>query len=288
MVQLAMVEGLRRADGFEIVAGTEVAADQLVLRSATEVELLRFRLDDVDALDTAEWRLTSYTVDGVTTPADPAQQAVLSFGPRRSDPVRRTAAGELAGSTGCNGVIGEFTREGDVLSLGPLEVTDAPCGGGLADQQEAMLAVLEATALQLSSPPDRLSLSAVEDGRRLDFVSARPLEGSTWLLDERAETPSPSDPVTLRLADGQAAGEGPCGPYTARYVTDGYFITFSDVGGPPEPEASPVPACPEAGRERALLGGLRRSVILDRDQRELRLLDALGRIVLRFDQPGGP
>lgn len=282
MVQLAMVDGLRQASSFEIIGGSEYTDDKLVLRDADGVELLRFGLDDVGALEMADWRLSSYTAEGRTILAAGEPQAVVSFRPDRASAARRSASGQLTGSTGCNGVVAEFSRSADVLSVGQLDRTDAPCTPELAAQEAAMVRVLEASSQMLSLPPDRLVLTSSDTGERLDFVSQRPLEGSTWLLAGGPGIGDPGGEVTLRLSDGVAVGEGPCGAYRGRYATDGVFVTFAGLEGAADD------TCDERKSERALLDGLRRAVRLDRDQPGLRLLSAFDEPTLRFSSPAGP
>ena len=282
MVQLAMVKGLRRASSFEIIGGTESMDDKLVLRDGDGVELLRFGLDDVGTLEMADWRLASYTADGRTVPAAEEQPAVVSFRPERASVARRSASGQLTGSTGCNGVVAGFSRSADVLSVGPLDRTDAPCTPELAAQETAMLRVLEATSQTLSLPPDRLVLTSSDTGERLDFVSQRPLEGSTWLLAGGPGITEPGSEVTLSLSDGVVAGEGPCGAYRGRYATDGVFVTFAGL------EGGAGDACDDRTSEAALLDGLRRAVRLDREQPGLRLLSVFGEPTLRFSSPAAP
>ena len=282
MVQLAMFDGLRKAAGYEVVPGEEPAAAELVLRSATGVELLRFGLDDIATLDIAEWRLISYTVDGETTAAEVDQPAVLSFRPTRDNGIRRTSSGPLTGSTGCNGIVAEFYRHADVLSFSELDRTDAPCAPALAAQEAAMVSVLDATSLTISLPPDHLTLTSADNGDSLEFVSSRPLEGSTWLLATGPWFRGGANAVTLWLNDGALTGEGPCGSYSGRYVTDGLFITFADVMGAGDDE------CMDPQAERMLLAALRSTVILDRDQPQLRMRDARGGMTAAFMPPGRP
>ena len=86
----------------------------------------------------------------------------------------------------------------------------------------------------------------------------------------------------LTLQDGVASGEGPCGGYDSTYVSDGLFITFSAV------EGAAADTCGDAGSERALLAGLRSTVRVERDRSALRLIDASGRVALRFTSPTAP
>ncbi len=276
LVQRAMVKGLREAASYAVVPSGETAGDQLVLLDDAGDTLLRFGLDDIEALDVADWRLLSYTLDGETVPAAPEQAAVLSFRPERGNRARRTSSGSVTGSTGCNGLVTQFFRSADVLSFSPIERTEAPCSPALAAQEAAMLSVLEATSSELSLPAEGMLLTSSDTGASLAFASQRPLEGSTWLIAPTSLGAEAGAALTLRLSEGIAAGEGPCGPYQASYVTDGYFITFHD------PVGSGASSCSAAKSERRLLAALRQSVRLDRDQPQLRLLDAFGRTRLRL------
>jgi heat shock protein HslJ len=234
----------------------------------------------VASLEGSTWVLDSYTVGGEERAASPQQTALLRFLPQQSSVVRRRSRGQVTGSSGCNGIVGSYARDADVLSFGRLQVTDAPCTPELASQESAMTDVLDATALILDLGYDRLTLTAAETGDALAFGSARPLEGSTWMLRGEGGAAGDAVRVTLRLADGIAAGEGPCGPFEATYVTDGVFITFRDVQGARDE------TCPGAAAEKAMLESLRSAARLERDGRELRLRDVGGQVVLAFELPG--
>jgi heat shock protein HslJ len=252
-----------------------------VLRDAIGVEHLRFEPDDVSALESGEWRLTSFVRDGVTTTADPTQPAVLAFRPTPGSPAdgaERRSRGDLVGSSGCNGIVGTYARSGDVLSLGPLDVSDAPCPDALAAQESAVLGVLDSEALLLDLPADQLTLSVTDGGDRLEYVAGDPLEGTTWRLDRLAGTAPPTQPITLHLAEGRLSGEGPCGAYEGAYATDGRFLTFREL------EPGGRQGCPRADRQRALLAALADTVLAERARPGLRLLDVRGRVVARFSR----
>jgi len=282
VVQLAMVDGLRKAASFEISPMADGSGDQLALRSATGGALLRFGLDQDDDLDRDEWRLISFSRDGQSTAADPEQPAVLTFRAKRNNEARRVSSGPASGSTGCNGLVGQFFRHADVISFGELERTDAPCSSALAAQEAVILEVLEATSQWLSFPSDGLVITSAETGASLEFVSSRPVQGSTWLLDRIPGSKRPSDAVTLRMSGGLASGEGPCGAYSASYVSDGRFITFSALEGAGDD------ACETPGLEKALLSALRRTVGFEREEAQLQMLDARGSVTARFESPAGP
>jgi heat shock protein HslJ len=179
-------------------------------------------------------------------------------------------------------VVGEFHRHADVLSFGPLEVTDAPCSPSLATQEAAILAVLDASGLGLELSPDRLTLTSSDSGDQLELVSSRPLQGTTWLLQSIRRSNRAQETVTLLLRSGEVQGEGPCGSYDGHYATDGRFISFASLVGQGTSDCDRRPA------QRALFDALRRAVLIDREDGELRLADAAGKELARFRPAAAP
>ncbi|MEX1295403.1 MAG: META domain-containing protein [Candidatus Limnocylindrales bacterium] len=283
VVQRAVESGLGRAASYTIEPGLGEMDDQLVIYSVAGAEVLRYGLDDLTPLDGAEWRLESYTRAGQVIDASAETPGLLTFRPQRDAVFKRRQSGPIAGTTGCNGIVGDFFRRSAVLSLSELELTDAPCGTELAAQEAAMADVLGATAIRVELPADRMVLTSADTGERLEFASQTPLEGTTWWLSRTAaEGGTRDERITLRLEGGLASGDGPCGPYTARYVTDGAFITFTDVSGAGDG------SCSERRSEQALISGLRRSVRVERGFETLALADARGRSQLAFGRPFAP
>ena len=182
LVASGLTDALARAASFQIAPVSDDVGAQLIVRDADGIEDLRFELDDSGALSAGEWQLQSYTSAGRTAAADAAQPAVLSFRPTRSRDLQRRSTGDVIASTGCNGIVGTYRRQADVLSLGALERTGAPCSPTLATQEAAIVAVLESPSLTLDLPPDELILVSPDTGDRLEFLSAAPLEATTWLL----------------------------------------------------------------------------------------------------------
>ncbi len=283
LVQQAVEGGLRRAAAYDIEASATELDDQLVIYSVTGEEVLRYAVDDLTLLEGPEWRLESYTVDGRAVPSSEEMPGLLSFQPNADAFYKRRQSGPLSGTSGCNAIVAEFSRHADVLSLSELTLTDAPCTDELAAQEAAMTAVLGATAIRLDLPADRLVLTSTDTDERLEFVSQTPVEGTTWWLERTAADGSiGGQRITLRLADGVASGEGPCGPYAAAYVTDGIFVTFAEARGARDED------CSELRTERALISGLRRSVVIERGTDRLAFLDAQGNQALSFARPFGP
>ena len=283
IVQQAVESGLKKAAAFGLEAGARGMDDELVIYSVTGAEVLRYGLDDLALLDGAEWQLESYTAAGQTVGASTEMPALLSFRPDADAAYKRRQSGPLVGSTGCNGIVAEFFRHADVLSFSQLGLTDAPCTDELAAQEAAMTRVLDATAIRIDLPADRLVMTSADTEERLEFLSQTPLEGTTWWLQRTSTEGGTRDQrITLRLEDGVASGEGPCGPYSASYVTDGVFITFRDTRGARDAE------CSELRTEQALIAGLRRSVSIERGRGQLSLRDASDSDTLSFGRPFAP
>jgi heat shock protein HslJ len=280
LVASGLTDSLARAASFEIVGASDDAGAQLIVRDANGIEGLRFELDEPGDLSAGDWQLQSYTSAGRTVAADPAQPAVLAFRPTRSRDLQRRSSGDVIASTGCNGIVGTYRRQAGVLSLGALERTDAPCSPTLATQEAAIVAVLESPRLSLDLPPDGLTLVSPDTGDRLEFLSAAPLEGTTWLLAALPGSRGSEDTVTLRLEGGTLDGEGPCGPLAGHYVAEGVFLTLGDLS------AAEVTGCTRKVEHRALLDALRAAVMVEREDPGLRFLGARGQLLAAFSPAG--
>ncbi len=279
-VDADLSKGLVRAASFSIEPGPR--GPTLILRDAADLGILRFEPDHVGTLTDETWYLSTLTLDGEPQPALPGPTAELTFTSDRDGERDRRERGSLVGSSGCNGILGSYRREGDRLQVRDVETTGAPCPDDLAAQESALLAVLTSDALELDLPPDRLVLSDGASGDSLELVRSAPLEGSTWLLRGIAGGGRPDTPVTLRLEAGLLTGEGPCGPYQGGYTTDGRFIRFHDLRG------TDGAGCEARARQRTLLLALERAVLLEQEPPALRLLDAAGALVATFIRPPGP
>ena len=276
----SVLEALDDAARFEITDPDGDARARLIVRSADGQDDLVFEPDDAADLATGDWNLQSYTVAGQTTAADTVSPAILAFRPTRSRETQRRSSGEVLGSTGCNGIVGTFRRQADVLRLAQLERTEAPCSSTLAAQEAAVVAILESPSLTMDLPLDRLILVSDDTGDRLELVASTPLEGTTWLLDALPGSGGSEGTVTLRLDGGALAGEGPCGPFAGRYVAEGVFLSVADIS------TADVSTCTRQAEHRTLLDALRATVLVERQDPGLRLLGARGQLLATFSPAG--
>src|SRR5262245_13341534 len=137
----------------------------------------------------------------------------------------------------------------------------------------------------LIAVPLSLSVVAVacgDDDDEAEFSS--PLGGTTWILDNESidvEVPEGAEETTLAFSsDGSFVGHVACNNYTGGYTTaDDGGITASNVAvtqQPCEPDLVTV--------QTAYLGDLARVARFDVDGDVLRLSDADGAEILRYDR----
>jgi heat shock protein HslJ len=82
------------------------------------------------------WKLSSYGPADAQTPAVPDTEAGLTF---NSD-------GTVSGSSGCNGLGGDYTVDGDQITFGEFVSTLIACEDPIMVQEDAMHQVLNGTA----------------------------------------------------------------------------------------------------------------------------------------------
>jgi heat shock protein HslJ len=88
--------------------------------------------DDAAGLTDSPWRASQY-VDASGVLVDPIQDTILSA----------TFDGEqVTGSAGCNNYFGDYTTDGDAISIGPLASTQMFCEGAM-DQEIAFLTAMQ-------------------------------------------------------------------------------------------------------------------------------------------------
>lgn len=104
---------------------------------------------DIAGVQDGEWRVTQFNFDVAPAPTAPT----MTFG----------ADGRVFGSTSCNRFNGEYTLDGNAISLGPLAVTKMACEAGLMEQEHRFLEVLNGLNRVSLDSDGRLVMEASKD-----------------------------------------------------------------------------------------------------------------------------
>ncbi len=102
---------------------------------------------------TGEWKLVSYGDSAAPTPAVPGVETSISF-----------EEGQFGGTVGCNSFGGDYTLNGDQMSIGSIISTMMFCDQTSA-QESAVLAILSDKTMTSLQWKRRLTLSSSEDGK---------------------------------------------------------------------------------------------------------------------------
>lgn len=190
-----------------------------------------------------EWALTS--LGG--TPIQAGAGITASFG----------EDGSLTGSGGCNRFVGEYTVDGDTLSVGPLAATRMSCGQVTDDLESTFLGALEAatgfaiagTDLVISTTNDvTLELSTASGPVEPTETPAatpsvtpvpQPTQGAaagdivgSWRMTSYAGSTLPGNMLAIDITftdDGTFAGFGGCNDYSGQWSLDGTRLSISGL-----------------------------------------------------------
>jgi heat shock protein HslJ len=182
---------------------------------------------DMTAIEGILWQLGSYAdVDGKTQPALADAPATLIL-----------QHGQFVGDTHCNSVAGEYTLEGDkiTMQLGPS--TLRACEPDIASQESGMMFGLShAASYQIEN--GKLTLLDADGHVLLTFIKqpAPDLTGSTWQLisfnDGKGgmESNLTAENITITFGeDGQVSGNAGCNDFSGSYQIDGNRLTFGEL-----------------------------------------------------------
>ncbi len=172
------------------------------------------------------WQLESYPINGVSQQALPDHPATLTL-----------QDGKFSGNTGCNGLSGTYTIQGDAIhfELGPM--TMRACLEEVADQEAAYLAGLkQAAAYRIEG--GKLMLFDDQGDLLLTFSQQTPIsltDGSWQLLSFNngqggMESNLATERITARFTeDGQLSGNAGCNHYATSYQIDGEKLTVGKI-----------------------------------------------------------
>lgn len=218
-------------------------------------------------LDGTHWKLTSFDSGGTST-AVPAGIVVDA----------RFAAGNIAGSSGCNVYTGPVTVTGTSIKVGALATTQMACPGPQSETETAYLAAL-AKAATFTATADALTMFDAAGAPILVYAAgpANPLEGDwnvTGYNNGKQAVTSPISGTTLTAtftADAVSGSSG-CNTYNGSYTLDGDALKIG-------PLATTRMACDPAAtmdQETQFLAALAASTTVEQTGATVTLRNAAG------------
>lgn len=177
------------------------------------------------------WKLTAYGPADAPTPAVEGVDAGLTF----------NEDGTVSGSSGCNGLGGDYTVEGDQIIFGEFVSTLMACDDPIMAQEEAAHKVMTGTAtyqiegdtLTITNNDTVMVLTRTTPGV-VEPTAPASLIG-TWKLTSfgLAGTLSSAladvEAILTFNDDGTLTGTSGCNDFGGKYVVDGDQITFNEV-----------------------------------------------------------
>ena len=176
------------------------------------------------------WKLTAYGPADAPRPAVEGVDAGLTF----------NEDGSVTGSSGCNGLGGDYTVEGDQITFGEFVSTLMACDDPIMAQEEAAHKVMSGTATYTVEGD---TLTITKDGNVLVLTrwveGTEEPEGSDLLGEWRLTSYGTTETQTSVLVDveatltfnedGTLVGTSGCNEFSGTYKVDGNEIEFSEI-----------------------------------------------------------
>jgi heat shock protein HslJ len=177
------------------------------------------------------WKLTAYGPADAPTPAVEGGDAGLTF----------NEDGTVSGSSGCNGLGGDYTVQGDQITFGEFVSTLMACDEPIMAQEEAAHHVMTGTAtykiegdtLTITNNDMVMVMTKTTPGI-VEPTAPASLIG-TWKLTSYGSAGTLSSAladVEANLTfndDGTVTGTSGCNEFGGRYVVEGDQITFNEI-----------------------------------------------------------
>jgi heat shock protein HslJ len=177
------------------------------------------------------WKLTAYGPASAPTPAVEGVEAGLTF----SDD------GKVSGSSGCNGLGGDYTVKGDQISFGEFVSTLMACDDPIMKQEDAAHKVLTGTATY-KIEGDTLTITNHDVVLVLTRSTGSPEEPTTpaslpgaWKLTSygtadvmSSALPDAEAGLTFNQ-DGTVTGTSGCNEFGGKYTVEGDQIRFNEI-----------------------------------------------------------
>jgi heat shock protein HslJ len=187
-----------------------------------------------DATDSAGTGGDLTSLEGTTWILDRDSATALGDDPGDARATIRFEAGEVSGQAFCNHFGGDYTSDGEAMTIAVGAMTEMACEEPLMMLEQAFVAALgEVTGVGVDG--DRMTLSGGEVSLGFDAEQPRALIGTDWRLDGLASGGAVTSTIagteaTLTLAaDGQATGNGGCNSYGGGFETEGTDLRFEDL-----------------------------------------------------------
>jgi heat shock protein HslJ len=215
------------------------------------------------------WKLTAYGPADAPIPAVEGVEAGLSF----------SEDGKVSGTSGCNGLGGDYTVEGDRITFGEFVSTLMACDAPIMEQEDAAHKVMTGTATYMIEGE---TLTITNNDMVLVFTrgfytsqarsEAAPLFG-IWRLtsygvdDTRSSALADVEANVTFNEDGTVTGTSGCNEFGGAYKVDGNEIEFHEI-------VSTLKLCdsPLMGQEEAMYQVLSELVAFDIEGNTLTLL----------------
>ena len=177
------------------------------------------------------WKLTAYGAADAPTPAVEGVEAGLTF----------NDDGTITGSSGCNGLGGDYTVEGDQITFGEFVSTLMACDDPIMAQEEAAHKVMTGTATYkiegdtLTITKNDMVLVLTKSTGSADEPTAPASLTGAWKLTSfgtRDTLSSALSDVEANLTfneDGTITGTSGCNELGGDYTVAGDQITFNEI-----------------------------------------------------------
>lgn len=177
------------------------------------------------------WKLTAYGPAGAPTPAVEGAAAGLTF----------NEDGTVSGTSGCNGLGGDYSVAGNQITFGEFVSTLMACDAPIMEQEDAAHKVMTGTATY-EIEGDTLTINnndMVLVLTRGEYGTAEPsspvsLVGA-WRLTSFGSAGTVSSAITNENPgltfneDGTVTGTSGCNEFGGNYTVEGDQITFSEI-----------------------------------------------------------
>ncbi len=182
--------------------------------------------DDTSSLAGTEWRLVAYGSDDA--PQQPLSDASVTM---------QFTDAQVSGSLSCNSFGGEYTLNGQQITISNIMQTEMGCAEPIMQQEQQIgTALLSATTWAREGDTLRIGYNnGTLRFTRVEPEADRVLEGTPWQLTtfvsgETTRSLLAGTSITATFENGRVAGSAGCNSYSGTYTTQNNTLTVgSDI-----------------------------------------------------------